>query len=141
MIKGTIYVKETGRIINTIQAGDEAHIHLQVEGKPELACHIGAEFDSRLWYFKDGQPIERASMGLIYEPRNPDEDEELVLETGELLKVTNIPAGTRVIAPGSVDMIVDDGYIEWATDHAGMYGFWFIGGPEIEEVHFNAIVG
>ena len=55
--------------------------------------------------------------------------------------VSNIPAGTRVIAPGSVDMIVDDGYIEWATDHAGMYGFWFIGGPEIEEVHFNAIVG
>lgn len=141
MIKGTIYNSITGRIINTIQAGDEEHIHLQVQGKEDMACHIGAELDSRQWYFKDGQPVERASMGLIFDPRNPDDEEELVLEVGEVLKISNIPAGTRVIAPGGVDMIVDDGFIEWATDHAGMYGFWLIAGADTEEVHFNAIVG
>lgn len=141
MIKGTIYNSTTGRIINTMQAGEEAHLALQVEGKADQAYILGVELDSRTWYVKDGVPTERASMGLIFEPRNPDEEEELILEVGELLRISNIPVGTRLIAPGGTDIIVDDGFIEWSTDHAGLYGFWLIAGADTEEVHFNAVVG
>lgn len=141
MLKGTLYNKVTGRIDSVLHAGDESHFELQLVGKPDLTYMLNVDLDSRYWYFKDGVPTERASMGLIFEPRNPDDEEELTLEVGELLKISNIPVGTRLIAPGGTDIIVDDGFIEWSTEHPGMYGFWLIAGVENEEVHFNAIVG
>lgn len=142
MVLGTIYRKSNGAVAMTCRCPGEEDIHLQCILNPDYASFIGEEVDGSRFYFKDGKPELRTVMPLVYEPRRADSVEsELKLSKGELLRVSGIPVGTRLIAPGQIDIIVDDGFFEWETDVQGVYNFTLYKDQSFTEVTFNAIVG
>jgi hypothetical protein len=142
MVKGTIYKKSNGQVVMTCQGPDEKNVELQCILDPDYAAYVGEEIDGDKFYFKDGKPVPRTPLPITIEPRRPDSVEsEMKLGKGELLRVTGIPDGTRLIAPGQIDFIVDDGFFEWETDIQGTYNFTLYKDQSYTGVTFNAIVG
>lgn len=141
MIVGTIYSKSTGAVVMTVQGPDEANVHLQCILDPDYAAIVGQQVNGDTHYFKDGEPVPRVKMPVKFEPNGPGEESEINLTFGQLLRVTGIPEGTRLIAPGNVDMIVDDGYFEWETEIPGVYHFSLFKDQSYTGVAFHAIVG
>lgn len=142
MIVGTIYKISTGAVVMTVQGPDEDNVHLQCTLDPDYAAFVGEQVDGEKFYFKDGQPTLRTVMDVKFEPASPDSEDSMIkLGREQVLRVTGIPEGTRLIAPGNVDMIVDDGYFEWETDVRGNYHFSLFKDQSYTGVAFHAIVG
>lgn len=140
MVYGTIYDITTGRIMMTTQFPDQSGIQLQCTLNPNYRAYIGAELNAREWYFDQNQePTLRPSLGLSIGDGDEDGMIEVTLSPGELLTVTGIPTGTHVLHPAGED-VVDDGFIEWATDDPGEYRLFFHNHP-MKEVSVHAIVG
>lgn len=142
MIVGTIYKMSTGAVVMTVQGPDEENVHLQCILDSDYAAFVGEQIDGEKFYFKDGLPTLRTVMDVKFEPRRPNLEDSLInLSKGQNLRVTNIPEGTRLIAPGNVDMIIDDGYFEWESDVSGNYHFSLFKDQSYTGVTFHAIVG
>jgi hypothetical protein len=140
MVKGTIYNKVTGYVVMTCQVAEEKDVDLQCILDPNYAAYHGEEVDGDRFYFKEGVPTERQVMNLVFEPLKPV-DQEIKLSPGQMLRVTGITDGSKLTAPGNVDIIVDDGFFEWETDVPGEYHFSISKGAEFTGVAFHAIVG
>lgn len=131
MKEGTIYNTTTGRIEMNVVAPDEDGVRLQIAGRQGLEVILDEILDASAVYIKDGVVTDRPSMPWV--------GEEVFLTPGEVFRVDGVIEGSRVGFPGGT-MIVDDGFIEWATETPGSYPI-FISKFPFKEVTFNAIVG
>lgn len=138
-MKGTIYNRNTGVIMSTVEAGDEDVIRLQCTLDPAYEAWIGEALDNTEWWFVDGKPVRVAQMDLKFSHELDQEELEVRLEPGEVLRVDNIPKNSVIVHPDGVLTGVDDGYIEWSVDHPGSYyiGIFCSG---MSGVKFNAVV-
>lgn len=143
-MKGTIYNKTTGAISSIVQGPDEASIQLQCMFDENLAAYIGEELDAGKWYFVNGQPVERQSLGMTFDPPREDspngyEDAQITLAPGQVLTITGIPVGMELMYPGG-RVVVNDGFIEWSCDTPGTYYFRMFTDIKYEGVAFDAVV-
>lgn len=139
-MKGTIYNRETGQIVSTIEAPDEAGVRLQCTIDPLYEAFVGEAYENDKWYFLDGKPTPLMQMDLKITPALDPEDLEVHLQPDEVLRVENIPAGATIVYPGGVLNDVNDGFIEWSCEDVGSY---YIGVfvNHYSGVKFNAVIG
>lgn len=139
-MKGTIYNRETGMIVSTIEAPDEAGVLLQCTINPLYEAFVGEAYDNDKWYFVDGKPTPVAQMNLIITPTLHEEDMEVLMQPDQILRVENIPAGATVVHPGGVLNDVNDGFIEWSCEEVGSYYIGIFANGYMG-VKFNAVIG
>lgn len=139
-MKGTIYNRNTGQIISTIEAPDEAGVRLQCTVDPSYEAFVGEAYENDKWYFVDGKPTPLQQMDLKVSPSVDPDELEVDLKPNQVMRVENIPAGTTVVYPGGVLNDVNDGYIEWEVEDVGSYYFGFFK-TGYAGVKFNAVIG
>jgi hypothetical protein len=72
-------------------------------------------------YLLDGEIVARPDMGLLSNAHD-------AMAPHELLSITNIPPGTRLYGP-ELDLVIDDGFVEWTSAVAGRFTFVLIDFP------------
>ena len=126
MIIGTIYIKESGEISRTVYVPTVDDLVIQCnDGESYLPGELSPDH-----YIKDGEVVQRPTMDLTVSSTE--------LEVDEVLRIENIPEGSKVFHPEG-ELIVDDGYIEWSSVEPGTYLFRFENFPYMEE-EVNAVV-
>lgn len=83
-------------------------------------------------------PVPRPSFDFSILVASAPATDPVILQTGDVLRIENIPAGTQVDYPEG-SLVVDDGYIEWSSLTPGSTSFSFINFPYLELI-INATV-
>jgi hypothetical protein len=131
MITATVYEKEQGQVLMTVEAPDEETVHLQIQNPSKEEILWGEKIDGQLFYFVAGSVVPRPVFPL--EIKNG-----LTVATGQVIRISKIPIGCTVRYPGGT-AVVNDGYIEWSSVTAGTFDFSFSLFP-YQEMSLNAIV-
>ncbi len=141
MKRGSIYEKQSGRILITVVAPDEESVILQITDQENQSLIMDVEGNGRTQYILNGEISDRPKMSLLIEVDGSETElaERTNIKVGELLKIAGIPKGTTVFHPGG-ELTVDDGYIDWSAAETGEYHFRFANFPYQEE-HIHAVVG
>jgi hypothetical protein len=134
MKQGTIYETATGQIHFTVVAPDEEGVKLQIDGRTGLAILFDEQVEGRTYYLPGGVATPRPRM-----PCTVDDGDQLLLDAGELLHVTGIPAGAELTHPAG-RTVINDGFVSWVSDVPGTYRFSLRCFP-YQEVTFDAVVG
>lgn len=132
MKEGTIYLKDSGRILMTVVAPDEAGVLLQISDDSIQGAVMDVLASSADAYVVGGKIVERPVMNLSLSG-------DVYLSPNEQVRIENIPVGATVVYPGGQTR-VDDGYVEWASTEPGSYKLSVELFP-MKEVTVNAIVG
>ncbi|MCW7551069.1 hypothetical protein NX722_28355 [Endozoicomonas gorgoniicola] len=127
-MKGAIYEVDSGRLEMIITAPRKEDIDLQLTGRTGFRAYYGDVKDGQ--YIVEGSPVLRPVMGLTVSSTE--------LTIAKVLRVDNIPKGTKVFHPEG-EVVVDDGFIEWYSVEPGTYLFRFENFPYMEE-EINAVV-
>jgi len=135
---GSIYDKETGRVLMSVVAPDEECVRLQITDEEKQGIYFDQEVNGREFYIVNGEVQARPKMGLFYS-HEPDEHDTVRLDVNEMLRIDNIPVGTVVVHPQG-ETVVDDGFIEWSSVGLGSHSFRLEKFP-YQEVNVYAIVG
>lgn len=128
-MKAFYYEPDTGKVLLVIHAPAEEDILLQQPLYPDAQVEY-QDIDPVNQYYLGGQILDRPNMGLS--------GIRQAFTTNEVLRIDNIPPGTKVTHPEG-ETIVDDGFIEWSAVEPGYYSFRFENFPYMEE-EINAIV-
>ena len=131
MIQATIYNEITGQIIMNMEAPDEDSVHLQIQDPQKEKILWNEKIDGNDFYFVAGAVVPRP----VFTLELPEGDS---LEVGEVWRVSGIPPGCVVYHPGG-RTVVEDGYIEWASETPGSFKFQFELFP-YKEMSLNAVV-
>lgn len=109
-MKGFQFDISTGEITMSIEAPDVAGLEAQIwEGRGVVA---GLEADGAI-HFWDGDALRAR-------PTMPVRGVKEVLKPGEVMRITGVPQGARLIHPGGNSMIYD-GFVEWSCPVEGTY--------------------
>ena len=131
MITATVYEKEQGMVLMTVEAPDEETVLLQIQDPKKEEILWGEKIDGLKFYFVAGAAVPRPVFTL--EIKNG-----LTVAAGQVLRVGKVPIGCTVRYPGGT-AVVNDGYIEWASVTPGTFDFTFSLFP-YQEMTLNAIV-
>lgn len=131
MHTATIYNEATGQIVMTVEAPDEHTVLLQMQNPEKERVLWGKKIDGNDFYFVAGAVVPRP----VFTLELPEGDS---LEVGEVWRVSGIPPGCAVYHPGG-RTVVEDGYIEWASETPGSFMFQFELFP-YKEMSLNAVV-
>ena len=114
----TTYDLATGEFKNGFSVPNAETRDLNVaagQGYIEGLQNIGAS------YLLDGEVVARPAMALV-------SNAGPAMVPHQLLSITNIPPGTRLLGAG-LDLIIDDGFVEWTTAVGGRFTFTLLNFP------------
>ena len=118
----SIYDLATGMFAGVYGGATQALLELQVGAGQGF---VAGAYERSTWYVVDGTPTPRPHHGL--------DPVALTVPAGQSVRIEGLRPGSVVRGPFG-EVVVDDGYIEWACAESGSYALHISHWPCCEEI-------